>query len=276
MSESTLCEFFRHCPELKRLSIQGPIITSSLSDGLEYIQILQKGISRLVGLELLEFDDNTIIQEDDDHFKDSTRSNGSLNSQIIKPPTTLEEILQTLPNKGQSLTKSGLATSSPDLTGKSSSKTLKKKADQQLTKLKADSSSLVKLSPKSSRTKLSRRADLPLLLRKYLTNTFQELVISGQSTTDLVSNIARRATCMTMAMFPNCSELNDRAVIILAANCGHYLTKLSFDGCSKITDESVVEVATYCVNLTHLDLCRTAATEVGVRALGKSFNEMRC
>jgi len=160
------------------------------------------------------------------------------------------------------------------------SKSLRKKADQQLEKLKADAEAFVALDKSNSTSPVSiralrphvRRADLPLLLRKNLTDALNILILTGNSTTDLLTNIARRATALSTVILTNCLELNDRAVIILGANCGSNLKTLSFNGCPNVTDESVIEIATYCINLQYLDLCRTGITERGVGALGIVFH----
>jgi hypothetical protein len=46
------------------------------------------------------------------------------------------------------------------------------------------------------------------------------LTLTCKTATDLLANISRRTTGLTRCDLSNSSELDDRAVIILAANCG--------------------------------------------------------
>lgn len=89
LSETTLYLFFKHCVELKNLSVGGTIISGHNSVPDDYLLIFQQGISRLEILELLDYEDQTSFVE--------SPGGSSPRRGVLPTPTTLDDILKTIP-----------------------------------------------------------------------------------------------------------------------------------------------------------------------------------
>jgi hypothetical protein len=229
-------------------------------------------------LELLDYNDQAVSFEGE-----KAGASG-----MMFRPTTLDEILKTIPMANA---ESSFLSSSPENSATKSLRSLTHATStpksmgfgklidslyvstSALTK-KPDSSSNIELKQlKSPQQSMTRKTLLPQFLRKELTGRLTTLSLSStcKSITDLLTSMSVRISGLTRCNLSNCTELEDRAVIILAANCGSSLRVLSLNGCVKITDESIVEVGSYCARLEFLDLSRTKLGPRSILSFSKTF-----
>jgi hypothetical protein len=208
ISEYSLYLFLKHCNELKNLSIGGTIIKLSIDAPEDYKLVFQRGISRLRILELLDYEDSSFEE-------------GSTFEML---PTTLDDILKTIPNNG-TLPKHPMSHSTPDLSQSSRSlvdATTKTSGFGRITgfmngltkkpsanNIEFESLENIPALPKKITT---RRTELPLLLRKHLTGSLMSLTLTCKTATDLLANISRRTSGLARCDLSNSSELDDRAV----------------------------------------------------------------
>lgn len=244
ISEYTLYSFFRNCRELRHVSIIGPVICTTARNPDDYTFVYEQGVSRLVSLELLDFDNELV------------NSGRIETTRTIPKPTTLDDILKTIPRA------SDVANASNDTELSKSYWSLSKAMLPDWSKASSPVTSNENLSKKYVRGEISsRQTDFSRFLRNNLSRELRILLLSGINTSDLLFNLAKRANYLTHCDLSNCADLQDRSVIMVAANCGANLRSLSLNGCSQVTDESIVEIGMYCSVLEYLDLGKTSFGE---------------
>ncbi|KAJ3386005.1 WD repeat-containing protein 44 [Lobulomyces angularis] len=277
---------------IDKLSLSGPIISKKqlknseacTADDAEYLEVVQQGLARLTHLEILDFEDDitdstespTKVCSPSSFLPTPTESMGNFKVPSSNKQTINEEIyFGSKTSKGKSVSLDQL--SGKSLTSNSKVKKLANEKLKEINKIISISPTLIQPSAVQPETNLSGEKqivrDLPRLLKKSFVGVLEHLSLSGNSTSDLVVSIVRLSNGLKHALLNDCNNLTDRAAILLAANCGFTLTKISFKNCNLISDESIYEIRQYCHKLQYLDLTRTSITDKALEILADDLGE---